>query len=153
MSSRDPGDADPLTGLLERSFHSGPPVEANQLIDDVRQQVKAAQGRAVNYEIALMGRGWDYLRQKVAPLLALFLKDKRMKAESCAPCFISLFSDDALHFIRAQDFFEHLRQAEGLDRASFAQMVRTWEQTGRRSVAALLPGPDPGPDSDPSPDN
>lgn len=152
MSSRDPGDpgdGDPLTGLLALAFHAGPPFEANQLIDDVRQQVKAAQGRAVNYEIALMGRGWDYLQQKVAPLLALFLKDKRMRAESCGPCFISLFTDDALHFIRAQDFFEHLRQAEGLDRASFAQMVRTWERTGRRSAGALLPGPGPNP----SPDN
>ena len=93
MSSRDEADDDALTRLLELSFHSGPPPEANQLIHDVREQVKAELGKAVNYEIALMGRGWDYLRQKVSPLLALYLKSKRLKAESCAPCFISLFTD------------------------------------------------------------
>jgi hypothetical protein len=141
MSSRDDADGDALTRLLALSFHSGAPAEANQLIHDVREQVKAEQGKAVNYEIALMGRGWDYLRQKVAPLLALYLKSKQLKAESCAPCFISLFTDDTLHFIRAQDFFEYLRGEEGTDRETFALMLRSWERTGRRSVAALPPGP------------
>jgi hypothetical protein len=130
---------DPLEQLTSLAFHQGPAHEANQLIHDVRIQVRARYGKAVNYEVNAMGRTWDYLSQTVAPLLAHFLKSKRMGVKRCEHVFLSLFFGETLYFIRVSDFFEHLRRTEGFDQQTFDAMTRGWERTGRRSVAALPP--------------
>lgn len=131
--------AGPLEPLVARAFASGPAQQANQLISDVRQQVQAEEGRAFNYEVALIGRSWEYLRQTVAPRLALYLRGKRLGLADSRCVFISLFVEKTIYFIRASDFFSHLRQVEGVDEQAFAEMLRVWEQTGCRSAGALPP--------------
>jgi hypothetical protein len=129
----------PVTQLLEAAFRVGPAIEANQLISDVREQVRAEQGQAVNYEVQLTGRTWQYIRETVAPRLALFLRGKRMSVQRCEPVFISIFVEDTLHFVSAPDLFEVVRRSEGLDEETFAKIARSWERTGRRSAGALPP--------------
>jgi hypothetical protein len=129
--------------LTELAFRQGPGREANRLIQQVRGEVRRAQGAAINYEVPLMDRDWDHVREYVAPRLALYLKQKRLGVFDCAPVFLSVFLGQEIFFVRAADFFEHLRLTQGMSEASFAARARTWESTGR-PLQGLPPGPDRG---------
>lgn len=128
-----------IEGLVALAFHDGPAIEANQLIDDVRQRVRAAVGRSVNYEVSLIDRDWSYIEQVVAPRLALFLKAKRLHVGACAPVFLSIFRGERLYFVAAEQFFEYFRAMSGLDEESFAARVRVWETTGKPIAGLLAP--------------
>ena len=130
-----------LDRLLALAFRQGPATQANPLIDEVRGQVRLEQGRAINYEVALLGRSWDYLAEEVAPRLALYLRSKRLGAGRCGPVFLSLFVDQTLYFVRASDFFGLVRERSGLDEEGFGSLVRYWEETGRARVAGAFPLP------------
>jgi hypothetical protein len=132
--------------LLQRAFRSGPARDANRLIDEVRSQLReeTASPAVSNYEVVLSGRPWSYLAQEVAPRLAHYLRAKKMSVAHCAPVFLSLFVDDSLHFLHAADLFAELKLREGLSDDDFAALARGWEQTGRRSIAALPAAPQPG---------
>lgn len=133
-----------MDDLLGLAFHQGPGAEANTLIDDVRREVKAAQGRAINYEVLLDGKGWDHVREVVAPRLALYLKEKGGGVAQCGALFLSLFRGGDLYFVWANDFFAHYRLREGLSEESFAALATTWERTGRPVAGALPPLPSAG---------
>ena len=123
--------------LAQLAFREGPAYQANALIAEVRQQVLAAKGDAVSYEVPLTGRPLAYLQQTVAPRLAFFLKSKRLAVARCGHVFLSLFWEETLYFIWATDFFAAIQKSLGLDDASFRAVARRWEQTGQ-SAAGLL---------------
>ena len=131
-------DFDALLGL---AFEQGPGAEANQLIHRVRGEVRAEHGGAINYEVLLDGRDWEYVRRVLAPRLAMYLKEKGGGVGDCATLFLSLFWQGRLHFVRAADFFAHYRQREGLSQESFAALAANWERTGRGAAGALPAGP------------
>ncbi len=135
-----------LERLIATAFKQGPAAEANTLIEEVRVQLREELGAAQSYEVVLDGRGWDYLREVVAPRLAFYLRGKRFHFDRCAPVFLSLFQGDRLYFIHAEDFYRTLRATLGLSEESFAAMARGWEETGRAVAGALPPG-DPEPRS------
>ena len=122
--------------LTDRAFHHGPAHEANQLIHDVRERVLAEHGRALSYEVPLMGRPFSHLQQEVAPRLALFLHGKRMPWQAS---FVSLFVGPTLHFVWVEDFFEVIRESLGLVKEAFVAVLRRWQETGR-AAAGLPPG-------------
>ncbi len=132
--------------LIGLAFRQGPAEQANTLIHDMRQQIKADQGMALSYEIVLTGHSQDALRQTVAPRLALYLRSKRLAVNNCRPVFLSIFLEDTLYFVHAADFYQHIRLAERLDEETFDLLARTWEETGRAVAGAL-----PAPKSPPSP--
>ena len=127
-------DFDVLLGL---AFAWGPGAQANQLIHRVRGEVRAAQGGAISYEVLLDGRDWEYVRQVLAPRLALYLKEKGGGVGDCGTLFLSLFWQGQLYFVRAADFFAHYRSREGLSEESFHALAASWERTGRAAVGAL----------------
>ncbi len=133
-----------LDDLLALAFARGPGLEANRLITEERDRTREAQGVAINYEVMLDGRGWQHLREVVAPRLALYLREKRMGVAACEPVFISFFRGEQLYMVRAADFFEHYRLREGLSREAFDALASTWERTGRPVAGALPAGPAPG---------
>jgi hypothetical protein len=136
--------------LTAVAFHQGPAYRANELIDEVRSNLAAELGEAYNYEVPLSGRSWDYLRQVVAPRLALYLRSKRLAVGRCAPLFLSVFVGDVLYFIHAADFYEQVRLADGLEEEAFASLARIWEQTGQGVIGALPMGARSARESDPS---
>jgi len=123
--------ASPVEQLKRLAFFSGPPPQANELIHKVRQDVTAEHGRAVNYEVPLVGRTWEYIDRVVAPRLALYLRSKRYRVSSCAPVFLSVFLDDGLYFVRAPDFYRLVREMMGLSVEAFEAVARRWEETGQ----------------------
>jgi hypothetical protein len=131
-----PNTFEPLIGL---AFGSGPAAEANELIEKTRQLVTSERGPTINYEVNLARRDWSYIREIVAPRLALYLKHKRYSVKQCQPVFLSLFIDEMLYFVHAADFFECLRSREGLSEESFAALICTWQETGKSSAGALPP--------------
>lgn len=128
-----------ITALLNQAFHQGPAVEANQLIDDLRQRVQAETGQAVNYEVTLAGREGAHLTQAVAPGLALYLREKGLGPRSPS-VFISIFSADTLYFVGAADFFGFVQATLALDDEAFGAVLEMWERTGK-AAAGLLPPP------------
>ncbi len=139
MSAVDAGHQQ-LEQLLARAFHQGRAVLANELIDEVRRQVKEETGAAVNYEVPLIGKEHGHLLRTVAPRLALFLEDKRLGPRSRS-VFLSFFWRDTLYFVSAPEFYDHVQQALGLDSEAFGEVLGSWQRTGRSS-AGLLPAGD-----------
>lgn len=123
--------------LLARALLHGPGAQANDLIDDLRRQVKERTGAAVNYEVSLLDKDHDHLMHTVAPRLALFLREKRLGPRSRS-VFLSIFWQDVLYFVAAPDFFDHVRGVLGLDEEAFSAVLQSWERTGR-AAAGLLP--------------
>ena len=123
--------------LTRLAFKTGPAPEANVLIDGVRQAWIAELGKAVNYEVVLTGRTWSYVRQTLAPRLALYLRHKGYRVRECQPVFLSLFLDETLYFVRAMDFYEQLRLSEELSPEAFDAVAHRWEETGRYELLTL----------------
>ncbi len=124
----------PFQALVAHSFKSGPAAQANQLINDVRQEVKAEHGSAMNYEVVLTDRSWDYVREVLAPRLALFMSSKKLDPRRCRSLFLSVFVDQTLFFISAQAFYEHYMAVEELSEEQFQAQAHVWQQSGRPVV-------------------
>ena len=121
---------DRTRALLARAARRVPGRAANDEIERERVRHEIAHGRALSYEVVLGPQhGFAYLATVVAPKLALYLKQKKMSAQSCGGAFVTLWVDEEAHFIEAAEFFAAVREAEGLDDASWRQRVRTWEMT------------------------
>lgn len=126
-----------LERLTAQAFAQCPARDANEAIAQIRARMEAEHGDAVNYEVALAGRGDSHLLQVVGPRLALYLRSKRYRVTACAPGFLSLFEHDTLYFIAAPVFYEALRDEAGWTPEAFAEIARGWEETGRWALAAL----------------
>ena len=130
--------------IVAAAFKVGPAFQANELIAEARETIRAEQGWAVQVEVILTGRSWEYLVTEAAPLLALYLRSKKLGVAKCAPAFVSVFLGDSLYFLRARDLFEAIRLAGGHSEEAFAAIAEAWERTGRppAPLAALPPGED-----------
>src|SRR5690349_2139179 len=114
--------------LLARAARRVPGRAANDEIERERVRHEIAHGRALSYEVVLSPEhGFAYLATVVAPKLALYLKQKKMS--DCAGVFVTLWVGEEAHFIEGADFFDAIREAEGLDDASWRARVRSWEMT------------------------
>jgi len=128
-----------MAKLLELAFCEGLGVNANRLISEVRQRVHAQRGSAVNYEVVLTNRGWDHILEVVAPRLALYMHEKRLSPLHRGPLFLSLFFDQSIYFLEAQEFFCYVQRTEMLDDEAFSARLRLWQSTGRPAAGALPP--------------
>lgn len=131
----------PIEALLAQAFHKEPAARANEAIAEVRQAFEEDTGAAANYEVVLDQRPWTYLRDVVAPRLALFLREKGLPRLGDSPAFVSLFYHQELFFLRPAQLFTHVGQVEGWTPDALNQMLQQWEQTGR-PTAGLLPPPE-----------
>ena len=121
---------DRTRALLARAERRVPGRAANDEIERERVRHEIAHGRALSYEVVVgPEHGFAYLATVVAPKLALYLRQKKMSAHSCAGVFVTLWVGEEAHFIEGAVFFDAIRQAEGLDDVSWRARVRTWEMT------------------------
>lgn len=132
---------DLFQALTQLAFREGPAVQATPLIHQVREQIQSEHGRAINYEVVLTGRNWDYLREIVAPRLAFFLRSKRLSIKNCKPVFLSIFLGETLYFVTVKNFYDWFRMAEGLPEDTFNTLVLHWEKSGQAVMGALPHGP------------
>lgn len=118
-----------LEQLTQLAFHRASPAEANQAIEDVRNQRSEGGVDALSYEVALPALAPDeFLTTKVLPKLVYFLDCRGVKVPSSGAVFVSLFSAEGLYFLEAGPMVEVLTKARGL---TLAEAVRRYGADGK----------------------
>ena len=118
-----------LERLTQLAFHKASPADANQAIEDVRNERSAGGVDALSYEVALPGLAPDeFLTTRVLPKLVYFLDCRGIKVPASGAVFVSLFSTDGLYFVEAGPMVEVLTKARGL---TLAEAVRRYGADGK----------------------
>jgi hypothetical protein len=118
-----------LEQLNELAFHRASPQEANEAIEEVRNERSANGPEAVSYEVALPALAPDeYLMTKVLPKLVYFLDCRGVKVPGSGAVFVSMFSNEGLWFVEAGPMVEVISRARGL---TLAEVVRRYGSDGK----------------------
>lgn len=108
-------DANATESLLRLAFDSAPALEANQAIARVREQEAGEFTPATSYELLLPEQDTrTWLLETMLPRLVDYLESVGAKLPGCGRVFLSVFSGDKLHFIRARDAVALLSEWSGL---------------------------------------
>ena len=108
--------------LLRLAFEQAPAAEANQAISRMRDQEGDELSGASSYEFVLPDRDVRaWLLEYLLPRLVNHLESSGAKLPHCGGVFLSVFSGDTLHFIRAREVVELLSQWSGLSMAELQQ--------------------------------
>ncbi|WP_309895413.1 STAUR_1299 family protein [Archangium sp.] len=108
--------------LLRLAFERAPAAEANEAISRMRDQEGDELSGASSYEFVLPDgdvRAW--LLEYLLPRLVNHLESSGAKLPHCGGVFLSVFSGDTLHFLRAREVVELLSQWSGLSMAELQQ--------------------------------
>lgn len=110
--------------LFSKAFKIIPGLEYNKTAYELR----AKEGTPfVIYEVIIKEEGsWPYLRDKVYPNLARYLKEKGLDLTSGEGLIIALFYKDHVYFIKGMDFIKAFCEIEGLNLAAFHFRVLSW---------------------------
>lgn len=96
---------------------------------------------AIFYEVVLTeDPKWAYLKDRIYPSLARYLKSKSMDPESGSGLVISVFHADHCYLIEGPSFIDVFLELEGLDRAAFKSLVAEWLSGSGKSEPKLLTG-------------
>jgi hypothetical protein len=110
--------------LLSKSFRTVHGTEFNQVYSSVREM---SEPPLLIYEIVLEDdQTWDYMKNKVYPFLARYLKHKGLNPSSGSGFVVALFFKDFAHFLKGKDFFKAFCEMEGLNSAGFRFRVLKW---------------------------
>jgi hypothetical protein len=126
-----------VAGLLARAFDRCRGPEVNERLETLRATIEANEGRAFSYEVLLRGtglpglpvrgKGWAFLRDRVAPRLAYLIRGLKLRVLSAPGVFLTIFDGDDVYFVKAADFFAHYRETEQLSDLELARLVQRWE--------------------------
>ncbi len=108
-------DTDATDSLLRLAFDHAPALEANQAMERIRAQEAGEFAPATNYEFVLpQGDVRTWLLESMLPRLVDYLESTGARLPGCGRVFLSVFSGDTLHFIRAKDAVALLSEWSGL---------------------------------------
>jgi len=110
--------------LLGRAYQSMPGEHYNAY----RQRLAdSGQQKLLHYEVSLMQeRPWEYLRDKVFPSFARYLRDKSLDPETGQGVVVAVFMGTNCHLLRGEDFIEVFREMEGLNSTAYHFRVLRW---------------------------
>ncbi len=114
----------PMETLLDKAMEVVPGAEYNRALE--RLSTGPMAGRAFYEAVLPEGQGWPYLRDRVYPGLARWLKGKRLNPETGRGAAVSLFVGDRCYVFRAEDFLDAFREIEGLSPTGFHFRVLQW---------------------------
>jgi len=101
--------------LLRLAFDHAPALEANTAIARIRAQQGDELSNATSYELVLPAdNARSFLLDYTLPRLVNHLESSGAKLPQCGGVFLSVFSGETLHFIRARDVMVLLSQWSGL---------------------------------------
>lgn len=105
-----------VDALMRRAFHQAPVADANQAIDDVRATLEEESGAAAfSYELFVPRANVDeFFLSNALPKLVLFLHCRGFRGNQTPGLFVSLFTDQGLHFIKAGDALDVMAAAKHL---------------------------------------
>ena len=98
--------------LLRLAFDRAPAQEANQAITRIRTEQGDELSFATSYELVLPAANVRaFLLEHTLPRLVDYLESSGAKLPHCGGVFLSVFSGDTLHFLRARDVVERMALA------------------------------------------
>ena len=110
--------------LLENSYEDIPGESYNQYRQDTAERVGESY---LFYELSLMEeKPWAFLRDRVYPLFARYLKSKLVDPVNAHGVVVAVFHADRCYLLRGEDFLEVFRKLEGLDAAAYFAKVQQW---------------------------
>ena len=114
-----------LTLLIENSYEDIPGESFNQYRQDIGEQLGESY---LVYEFSLMEeKPWAFLRDRVYPLFARYLKAKLFDPVNAHGVVVAVFhADSRCYLLKGEDFLEVFRKLEGLDTAAFFARVQQW---------------------------
>jgi hypothetical protein len=113
--------------LLGKSFEVIPGETYNQYRQDVAEQTGDSY---LFYEISLMPeKQWKFLRDKVYPVFARYLKAKFVEPTNAHGVVVAVFHSNRCYLLKGEDFLQAFREVERLDSAAFHRTVEQWLST------------------------
>ncbi len=110
--------------LLGKAYLSMPGEHYNRYRQDLAD---SAQERVLHYELSLMeDRPWEYLRDRVYPFFARYLKYKSLDPESPEGVVVAVFRGSTCYLIKAKDFIDVFKEMEGLNPTAYHFRVLRW---------------------------
>jgi len=117
--------ADYLELLAQRAFRIVPGAAYNRVLGELT--AGGNPERLIFYEVALgEGKPWEWLRERVYPALAGYLKNKSVDPEDPDRVVVSVFHRDRCYLLSGREFIRVFQQMEGLDAAGFHFRVLNW---------------------------
>lgn len=117
--------ADYMDLVAQRAFRVVPGVAYNSTLAELT--AGGNPEKLVFYEVALGdGKPWEWLRDRVYPALAHYLRGKKIDPEDPDRLVIPLFHGDRCYLLSGRDFMRIFREMEGLDANGFHFRVLRW---------------------------
>jgi len=112
------------TQLLGRAFRVVPGPKYNRAR---RELLERAAVVPVIYEITLPAQGsWEAFRDATFPLLVRYLRAQGVDPENPVLLVVALFYGDRCYFLEGRDFFDVLREVEGLNGSALHFRILRW---------------------------
>ena len=124
MKEEHPPTPEYLKILLGKSFEDIPGELYNQYLYDATEQLGESY---LFYELSLMeDKPWKFLRDRVYPLFARYLKAKRFDPANAHGVVVAVFHANRCYLLKGEDFLDVFRKMEGLDLAAFFVKAQQW---------------------------
>jgi hypothetical protein len=122
--------------IFSKAFSVIQGTDYNRIAEEMRED-----DFALFYEVVLPeDKSWEYLRDRIYPSLARYLKYKSMDPESGSGLVVSVFHAELCYLIEGPSFFEAFQEVEGIDRAAFHFRVLGWLSGSGTNDPKLLTG-------------
>jgi hypothetical protein len=108
--------------LFSRAFRVVPGPQYNEISQQLRES-----RNLFFYEVILHpDTPWEFLRDRVYPALARYLKYKSIAPDSAEGVVVALFFREQFHLIEGREFLLGYREIEGLDPEEFHIRIQEW---------------------------
>ena len=112
--------------LSKRAFRVIPAEQFNVVRQEMTAGGRNPEG-LLFYEVPLgEGKPWEYLRDKVYPMMARYLKAKKVNPETPDKVVVAVFHRDRCYLLTGKSFIEVFLEVEGLNPQSFHFRVLQW---------------------------
>ncbi|UCG11676.1 MAG: hypothetical protein JSU72_14230, partial [Deltaproteobacteria bacterium] len=71
-------------------------------------------------------KSWEFLRDRVYPQFARYLKAKRFNPTEAKGVIVAVFHEERCYLLTGEDFLQVFRETEGLDVGGFHLVVQQW---------------------------
>ena len=111
--------------LFSKAFRIVPGMDYNEVSDELREKSRGTSFQL--YEVILEEKMvWEYLRDKIYPAVARYLKAKGIDPRIGKRVVVSLFFRDQFYLIEYPEFIKAYCEMEGLEEKDFRLHISKW---------------------------
>lgn len=91
------------------------------------RQQESEREKILYYEVSLMqDRPWEYMRDRVYPAFARYLKNKSLDPETARGVVVAVFHGSRCYLLKGEDFIDVFKEMEGLNQSAYHFRVLRW---------------------------